>query len=143
MLLLWVGVIFFSSTSFAGKTSDRAFNHFFTAHLRRFDKNDLYHQYHVHFLAEKNVHIMMFLVLAVLLWRILPNMPHKVGFVFLCGTLIGCCSELAQCLFPGRDPAIRDALLNMAGTGLGTAVSVSALKLGPKLGARAARRSLR
>ena len=140
--LLWISVIFFSSTSFAGKTSDRAFSWFFAAHLRRFDKYDWYHQYHLHFFAEKNVHVMMFLILAMLLWRILPDTPWKVGCVFLGGALIGCCSELAQCLFPGRDPALRDALLNLIGTGLGAAISYISTKRSDRIESQMSRSSL-
>ena len=136
ILGIWLGVIFFSSTSIAGKTSDRAFSQFFAAYLHRFDKHDMYHQYHIHFLAEKNVHVMMFVVLAMLLWRMLPDTPGKVGIVFLSGVFIGCCSEVAQCFFPGRDPAVRDVLLNMAGTGIGTVISFSRLGYNWKLGKR-------
>lgn len=122
-LLVWLGIILFSSTALAGRVSDAAFTNIVFAHVRRYDRYDLYHRYQVHFLAEKAVHIAMFIVLATLLWRILPDMPGKAGSVFLWGTLIGCCSELVQCLFPGRDPALRDALINTAGTGIGTVIS--------------------
>jgi VanZ family protein len=122
-LLAWVGVIFFSSTSLAGKASDTTLTRFAVAHIRPYDIYDLYHRCHVLFLAEKNVHLTMFIVLAMLIWRILPDMPHKAAVVFLCGTVIGCCSELAQCLFPGRDPAVRDVLINALGTGIGTAIN--------------------
>ena len=122
---IWCAIVLFSSTSLAGKASDAAFSGFFVAHLRRYDSYDLYHRYQVHFLAEKSVHIIMFMVLALLLWRVLPGMPGKGGTVFLCGALIGCCSELAQVLFPGRDPALRDVLINILGTGIGTAFSFS------------------
>ena len=138
----WIGVIFFSSTSIAGKTSDRAFSGFFAAYLRRFDKYDFYHEYHIHFFAEKNVHVMMFVVLALLLWHILPDVPGKAGIVFLSGVAIGCCSELAQCLFPGRDPAVRDALLNTAGTGIGTAISLFRLKRNRKFKTRSSRSTI-
>ena len=141
LLALWIGVMFFSSTAFEGKAYDRALSQLVANHLRRYDKHDLYHQYHVHFLAEKNVHVVMFLVLAILLWRILPDVPYKVGVVFLCGALIGCCSEVAQCFFPGRDPALRYAFLNMTGTSIGTAISYSILKLSSKFEARPPRRS--
>jgi glycopeptide antibiotics resistance protein len=124
-LFVWVGIILFSSTSLAGKASDAALTQFFVAHVRRYDTYDLYHLYHVHFLAEKSVHVAMFIVFAMLLWRVLPDVSGKARTVLLCGTLIGCCSELAQCLFPGRDPAFRDVALNVTGTVIGVAVSLS------------------
>lgn len=122
-LPLWVCVIFFSSTSLAGKTSDAVFTQFVTAHIIRYDNYDLYHRYHVYFLAEKTVHLTLFIVLAIVLWRSLPNGPWRFGVVLLCGSLIGCCSELAQSLFPDRDPAVRDALINTAGIAIGAATS--------------------
>jgi VanZ family protein len=136
ILLLWVGVILLSSTSWVGGALDQAFSHFFATHLRHFDKYDVYHEYHVHFLAEKNFHVLIFVVLAILLWRILPDSPNKAGLVFLSGAVIGCCSELAQCLFPGRDPTVRDALLNMVGTGIGTIFNFSRPKLSAGSGIR-------
>jgi VanZ family protein len=123
-LLAWVAIIFFSSTSLAGKVSDSALARFVVAHIRPYDIYDLYHRCHVLFLAEKNVHLTMFIVLSLLVWRILPDMPRKPGIVFLCGTLIGCCSEVAQCFFPGRDPAVRDVMINALGAGIGTVISV-------------------
>src|SRR5437764_14425026 len=108
----WVAILLFSSTSWAGRVSDRAFTRYITRHIRPYDKYDLYSRYHAHFLAEKDVHLIMFAVLGILLWRILPEMPSKAITVFLLGALVGCCSELSQSLFPGRDPAVRDALIN-------------------------------
>ena len=122
-LPLWVCVILFSSTSLAGKASDAVFTRFVTTHIIRYDSYDLYHRCHVYFLAEKTVHLTLFIVLAIVLWRSLPNGPWRFGVVLLCGSLIGCCSELAQCLFPDRDPAVRDALINTAGIAIGAATS--------------------
>jgi VanZ family protein len=122
-LPLWVGLILFSSTSLAGKASDAVFTQFVARHVIPYDSYDLYHRYHVYFLAEKTVHLTLFIVLAIVLWRNLPDSPGKFGIVLLCGALIGCCSELTQCLFPSRDPALRDALINTAGTAIGAAAS--------------------
>ena len=133
VLPVWVGLILFSSTSLAGQVSDAAFTRFVATHIRRHDIFDLYHRCHVYFLAEKTVHITMFIVLALILWRLLPDVPGKGVVVFLCGTLLGCGSELVQRLFPDRDPALRDVLINAAGTAIGVAIVF--------LGARRRRRS--
>jgi VanZ family protein len=122
LLPVWIGLILFSSTSLAGEVSDAAFTRLVAAHIRRYDIFDLYHRWHVYFLAEKTVHLTLFIVLAIVLWRSLPNGPWRFGVVLLCGSLVGCCSELVQCLFPDRDPAVRDVLINAAGTAIGAAI---------------------
>jgi glycopeptide antibiotics resistance protein len=123
VLPVWVGLILFSSTSLAGQVSDAALTRFVVTHIRRHDVFDLYHRWHVYFLAEKAVHITLFIVLALLLWRLLPDIPGKVVVVFLCGASLGCCSELVQSLFPDRDPAVRDVLINAVATAIGAAAA--------------------
>ena len=123
----WEGVIFFSSTSLAGQSSEEAFSalsHLFT-HLQPGTSS-----YNVmHLLADKSVHIALFTVFAVLLWGALSRIPKKVLWILLIGAFIGSCSELLQNFFPGRDPAIRDVLINIGGTGLGIGVSALISKL--------------
>ena len=41
------------------------------------------------------------------------------SYTLATGFAIGIASELLQFVFPGRDPAVRDALINFAGTILG------------------------
>jgi VanZ family protein len=113
----WIGVIFFSSSSLAGKSSEEAFSalsHLFTYLQPGTSSYDV-----VHLLADKSVHIGLFAVFAVLLWDALGNVSKKAGWILLIGAIIGSCSELLQNFFPGRDPAIRDVFINIGGTALG------------------------
>jgi len=123
-LILWLGVIFFSSTSLAAQWCERVF---------RFLSAIIFNQLHpdessyglIHLLADKSVHVGMFLVLALLLWRILPDAQWKIARILLCGAVVGSASEFLQRFFPGRDPAVRDVLINVAGTAVGVAVSLA------------------
>ena len=73
----------------------------------------------VHLLADKGFHVTLFLVLAVLLWKALPPGSWKVAGILILGAIMGSASEFLQSFFPGRDPAIRDVLINIAGTAIG------------------------
>ncbi|MFL6350600.1 MAG: VanZ family protein [Bryobacteraceae bacterium] len=123
VLIAWVGVIFFSSTSLASQWCEQGF-HFLSAlmfnHLRPEDSSYGL----IHLLADKGVHVSLFFVLAVLLWKILPNAEWKVGCILLLGAGVGSASEFLQSFFPGRDPAVRDVLINIAGTAVGVGASV-------------------
>jgi VanZ family protein len=79
-------------------------------------------------LADKSVHVSLFLVLALLLWRILPNAPWKIAAILVSGALVGSASEFLQRFFPGRDPAVRDVLINIGGTAIGAAVCLMWVK---------------
>jgi VanZ family protein len=129
-LIAWLGVIFFSSTSLASQWCEEAFR-FVSAilfgHLRPDSSYGL-----IHLLADKGVHVSLFLVLAVLLWKILPNGQWKIAYVLLVGALVGSASEFLQSFFPGRDPALRDVLINVAGTAFGVAASVARTKHRPR-----------
>jgi VanZ family protein len=125
-VIAWVGVIFFSSTSLASQWCEQAF-HFLSAmifgHLGADSSYGL-----IHLLADKGVHVSLFFVLALLLWRILPDVQWKIAGILLLGAVVGSASEFLQRFFPGRDPALRDVLINLAGTAVGVAVSVAWLK---------------
>ncbi len=73
----------------------------------------------IHLLADKSVHVGLFCVLAILLWKALPNTARKPLIILAIGALVGSCSEFLQRFFPDRDPAIRDVLINIGGTALG------------------------
>ncbi|MBV9301538.1 MAG: VanZ family protein [Acidobacteriaceae bacterium] len=126
-VILWVGVIFFSSTSLAAEWCERAF-HFLAAILFRGLRPEDPPFGFLHLLADKGFHIALFLVLAVLLWNAVPNTPRKIAVILVCGAVVGSASEFLQRFFPGRDPAIRDVLINIVGTAIGVALSVSSLK---------------
>jgi len=128
--IAWIGLIFFSSTTVAGESSEEAFSvlsRLLVKHLQPGTSSyDL-----VHLLADKSVHVALFFIFAILLWRALPNAPGKVVSILVAGAVIGSCSELLQFLFPGRDPAIRDVLINTGSTALGLAFSFVISKCRP------------
>ncbi|MGI9073115.1 MAG: VanZ family protein [Bryobacteraceae bacterium] len=125
-VIAWVGVIFFSSTSLASQWCEQAF-HFLSAmifgHLGPDSSYGL-----IHLLADKGVHVSLFCVLALLLWRSLPDVRWKTARILLVGAAVGSASEFLQSFFPGRDPALRDVLINVAGTAFGIGVSVAWIK---------------
>jgi VanZ family protein len=119
-VLAWIGVIFFSSTSIASDWSEAAFQFIsgiFFPHLGAQD--DSYGL--LHLVADKGFHVALFCVLAVLLWNLLSTPRWKKSRILLAGAVVGSCSEFLQRFFPGRDPAIRDVLINVAGTAVGMA----------------------
>jgi len=116
--LAWIGVIFFSSTTLASQWCEAAFTRLSTLLFGSIHPG--YSSYDViHLLADKSVHVTLFLVLAALLWKALPSAPAKWAIILLAGLFVGSCSEFFQRFFPGRDPAIRDVLINLSGTALG------------------------
>jgi VanZ family protein len=120
-LVGWIAGIFFSSTSLAGRSSDEAF-HSISRFFGYEPDPDAPDPDRIHFLAEKSVHIVLFSVLGILLWRRIPNRGQKVLTSLLSGTIIGAFSEFLQRFFPERDPAISDVLINIGGTAVGIAV---------------------
>jgi VanZ family protein len=119
----WTALIFFSSTSLAERLSEEAFNALSALLFQSWrSAPGLYHP--IHLLADKGVHVSLFAVFAVLLWNALPEFVHKLGYVILAGTVVGCGSEFLQRFFPGRDPAWRDVCINAAATALGAVISL-------------------
>jgi len=119
----WTGLILFSSTSLAAEYCERAFASLYGSMVRtHFPSDEAFDL--LHFLAEKGLHLTLFFVLGILLWRVFSaSRLRRLGEVVLAGLIVGMASELLQTFFPGRDPAIRDVLINMAGAFLGAAVS--------------------
>jgi VanZ family protein len=123
VLCAWIGLIFFSSTSLAGKESEQAF-----AYLSSLLFPHLPHDSSsfgaIHLIADKGVHVTLFTVLGTLLWIVLPDTPRKITNCLLFGAVVGSCSEMLQSFFPDRDPAIRDVLINTFGTAVGVVISI-------------------
>ncbi len=119
----WVGVIFFSSTSFAGKWCVRLFQLFSTKLFGQAASHSSWSI--VSFLAEKGVHVTLFLILATLLWKAIKDVPGKIAVILLLGLMIGSASEFLQRFFPGRDPSVRDILINLGGTAMGVALNLA------------------
>lgn len=69
--------------------------------------------------AEKSTHLAMFALLGIVLWGALPRGPRRPQLVLAAGAVIGITSELLQRFYVSRDPTVRDAILNVAGTLLG------------------------
>lgn len=126
----WIGVIFFSSTSLAGKSSERAFSALSQLLLQQLQPGTSSYNT-VHFLADKSVHITLFAILAVLLWSAIGDAARKIVWILLIGAFVGACSELLQNFFPGRDPAIRDVLINIGGTAAGVLFRIAVSKIFP------------
>jgi VanZ family protein len=115
----WIAVIFFSSTSLASEWCESGFSYVSSLLFRQHPHSSSYDL--VHLLADKGLHVTLFCMLAILLWQALPNVEHRVLIILTCGAAVGSCSEFLQRFFPGRDPAIRDVLINIGGTALGLA----------------------
>ncbi len=127
-VVIWVGVIFFSSTSLASKWAEGSFG-FLSREL--FSQMRLHSSSYdiVHLLADKGFHVSLFCVLAVLLWQALPRDGNKIWTILLIGAVVGSCSEFLQSFFPDRDPAVRDVLINVGGTAVGLAICTAVSKL--------------
>ncbi len=124
----WLGVIAFSSTSMAGQGSQEAFVSLSSILFRYLHPS--YTEYLIiHFLADKSVHVALFAVLGILLWQAIPSWRWKPVVILVAGGLIGSCSEFLQSFFPGRDPAIRDVLINIGGTALGLGICFAVSRL--------------
>ncbi len=120
----WIGVIFFSSTSSAGRWSEDLFRLLSSVLFGRMIREGSTASSVLFLLADKGFHVSLFSVLALLLWRAIPEGTKKPVAIVLAGCLVGSASEFLQLFFPGRDPAIRDVLINLAGTVLGIGLAI-------------------
>jgi VanZ family protein len=77
----------------------------------------------VHFIIEKGTHLTMYSLLGFLLSGFYARRAHRRWIYTLAtGFAVGIASELLQFAFPGRDPAVRDVLINFTGTVVGAVV---------------------
>ena len=127
-VLAWIGTIFFSSTSLAAKWCEEAFQSVTGFFFGGLGPHVPYYGL-VHLLADKGLHVTLFLILAILLWKSIPQGRWKIEEILVCGAFVGSCSEFLQRFFPGRDPAIRDVMINVGGTALGVLVSMEFVRL--------------
>jgi VanZ family protein len=121
----WVGVIFFSSTTIASVWCEEAFD-FVSGLLFSGMPHDSSSYGIVHLTADKGLHVTLFLVLALLLYRAISDSKTKVAKILGFGFVVGCCSEYLQSFFPTRDPAVRDVFINVSGTALGLGICLLA-----------------
>jgi VanZ family protein len=123
-VVLWIGVIFFSSTSLAAQWCEEGFHFLSTVILGQFGPENPSFGL-VHLLADKSVHVSLFLVLAFLLWKVFRGTPRKFILILVAGAVVGSASEFLQRFFPGRDPAVPDVLLNTASTAVGAVICLT------------------
>jgi VanZ family protein len=118
----WIGVIFFSSTSTASYWCESSFS-YLSEILMPGVSRDNGSFGAIHLTADKGLHVTLFAVLAIFLFRAMLEPRNKASRILAFGFLVGCCSEYLQSFFPDRDPAFRDVLINLGGTGLGVLIS--------------------
>lgn len=122
-MIAWIAVIFFSSTSLAAEWCEHLFSYLAPLLFASVRPGGTSYNW-LHLLADKGLHVTLFLILGLLLWKAVPAVRGKVIAILTTGLVVGSCSEFLQRFFPGRDPAIRDVLINLAGTGIGVLVSL-------------------
>jgi VanZ family protein len=121
--IAWTTLILFSSTSLAAEYCERAFGWVYGSTLRKYFSSAAAYNL-LHLLADKGLHVTLFSVLGILLWRVFVAARwRRITEVVLLGLIIGTLSEILQGFFPGRDPALRDVMINVFGTLLGAAAS--------------------
>jgi len=125
LAVLWISVIFFSSTGIARRWAEEAFHSLAAVLSQHAGLGGAYDP--LHFAAEKSVHIGLFFGLALLLMRILPRRYRNPAVIILTGAVVGSASEFLQRFFPGRDPTLRDVCINIAATALGAFAGLSFL----------------
>lgn len=126
IVLAWIGVILFSSTSLAGDICERAFRIVSRAMLGLKPGQSFSDM--VSFAAEKSVHVALFAVLAILLSQAFSTGFWPLKRTMLVGVMVAIGSEYAQHFFPGRDPTFRDVAINLSGFTIGILFSTILLR---------------
>src|ERR1017187_6797636 len=108
----WIVVILLSSTSAAAEHAGRIFDWSYRTLFGPYSPSDRSRT--CLFLAEKSVHLTLFFVLGLLLsrWPMAPQRRFS-GAALAAGLIVGSSSEFLQNFFPGRDPALRDVVINV------------------------------
>lgn len=112
--MAWIGVILFSSTNLAQIWAEQAYQIVTGQGAARHPEHGT-----PYLLADKGFHVSLFCIFALLLSRTIRTFAGRPWKVVLAGAVLGSCSEYLQSFFPGRDPAVRDVFINIAGTTLG------------------------
>ena len=109
---LWIGIVLFSSTSLAGEWANAAYREIISRTALPY------------FLAEKGFHVLLFGILGLVLSRMFRgSLLGSPSFVLLIALAVGVSSEALQAFFPGRDPALRDVIINLCGAILGVGLN--------------------
>ncbi len=113
-----VGLIFLSSTAFAGRASEYAFT--FYRKLLGLENVNLSS---LHLLAEKGVHVTLFFSLGiVILMSLTGRLGRRILWALAACVVVGVMSEGIQAFMPGRDPSLFDVLLNGSSGLLGACI---------------------
>lgn len=131
LIVLWIAIILFSSTSLAGRLSDNAFLSV-AAMFPDWVRQDHAVLEDVYFTAEKTFHFSLFFVLGMLLWNTISGSSRRFIRVVLAGLVVGISSEALQMFFPARDPTIRDIFINVLGAAAGASFALMLTKAGAR-----------
>jgi VanZ family protein len=116
---LSLGAIFFSSSSAAAAFCDDIFIRIF-AGLTNHETRAA-----THFVLEKAVHVTLFLIFGLLMMNVVSARPaRRIAVVFFSAVAVGSAAEYLQTFFAGRDPAIRDVVIDVCGASIGIAISL-------------------
>lgn len=126
IILAWIGIICFSSTSLAGHKCERAFE-IVSQTVFHLEPGRSFSEI-LSFTVEKSVHLVLFAVLAILLSQAHPARSWRLKQTILVGFIVAIGSEYLQHFFPGRDPTLRDVAINLSGFTIGLFVSLTRLK---------------
>ena len=136
-LLIWLGVIFFGSTSAMSAENTSRYIVPFLLWL----KPDISPKTigTILVVVRKCAHIIEYVILAVLMWRALRSVPTLrtrmfvvFGAVLLGCTLFAASDEFHQTFVRSRTPAVRDVLLDVGGAFLGLLIGVTFARRHPK-----------
>jgi glycopeptide antibiotics resistance protein len=122
--LAWLSLILFSSTSIGGTWAEASFRAVASRFLSGLHIGEPSYAM-ANFAAEKCFHLAAFAVFAMLIWMVVPDVPWKLYAILAVGIIVGTTSELLQSFFPGRDPAMRDVVINCIGTIVGATLSLA------------------
>jgi VanZ family protein len=113
-----IALILFSSSSAASRFCDGLFysNVYFFGAAR--NHHGLLSA--IHFILEKGMHLVLFLIFGhLLMLSANGSYSSRVVFVLASGLILGTAAEFLQTFFVGRDPTVRDTLIDFAGASLG------------------------
>lgn len=109
-IVLVLGFIFLSSSGAAGTAADFLFKDLYRIIVGLPEAGHRFLYRSSYLLAEKTLHVAMFMALSCLLSR-----SFSTGITLTAAAIVGIFSEYLQAFFPNRDPELADCVINMAG----------------------------
>ena len=136
-LLIWLGVIFFGSTSvMSAEHTSRYIVPFLLWLNPGMSPKAIWT---ILVVVRKCAHVIEYTVLALLLWRALRSVPtlHAKSLMVFGAVLMGCAlfaasDEFHQTFVKSRTPSVRDALLDVGGALVGLLIGASFARCHPK-----------